>query len=128
MKELADAKVAVLKGEPPKKKGGKLKKFFLFAGVAGAVGFVAKKLRGDKESDNWQSSYVPTPAPSTNSSSSPVSTTPSGSEAPETKDPGGAGPDEALSDAVEEPHEVTTPDDPATLVDVEDGAGEEPRP
>ena len=31
----------------------------------------------------------------------------------------GASPDEALADAVEEPHDVTTPDDPADVVDVE---------
>ena len=35
-KTIADAKVAQLKGEPPPKKGGKLKKFVLFAGIAGA--------------------------------------------------------------------------------------------
>ena len=34
-------------------------------------------------------------------------------------DSAGASPDEALSDAVEEPHEVTTPDEPAEVVDVE---------
>jgi hypothetical protein len=34
-------------------------------------------------------------------------------------DSAGASPDEALADAVEEPHEATTPDDPAEVVDVE---------
>ena len=62
-KEAADARVATLRGEEPPKKGGKLKKFALFAAVAGAVGFVAKKLQGGKQDDNWQSSYVPKPAP-----------------------------------------------------------------
>lgn len=118
-REKAQAAAAQARGEQPKK-GGKLKKFALFAAVAGAVGFVANKLRGGKESDNWQSSYVPTPAPSSNAT--PVATTPT------TDDPGGSSPDEAIADATEEPHAVTTPDDPATLVDVEDGAGEEPRP
>ena len=37
-------------------------------------------------------------------------------------DSGGASPDEAIADAVEEPHEVTTPDDPAEVVDVESEA------
>jgi hypothetical protein len=37
-------------------------------------------------------------------------------------DPGGASPDEALADAVEEPHAVTTPDDPADVVEVEEQA------
>lgn len=113
-KEAANAAVAQARGEQPKKRG-KLKKFALFAAVAGAVGFVASKLRGGKESQNWQSSYVPSPAPGAK-------------DAPATKDVGGASPDEALADAAEEPHAVTTPEDPATLVDVEGGKGEEPRP
>ena len=38
----------------------------------------------------------------------------------ESDDAGGSGPDEALSDAAEEPHPVTTPDDPAEVVEVDD--------
>ena len=105
-KEAADARVAQLRGE--EKKGSKLKKFAIFAALAGAVGFVAKKLQGSGQSDNWQSSYVPTPAPA------PASSTPRPA-----KDAGAAGPDEALSDAADEPHEATTPDDPAEVVDLE---------
>jgi hypothetical protein len=105
-KEAADARVAQLRGEEPKKKkGGKLKKIALFAIVAGAVGFVAKKLQGGGQTDSWQSSYVPTPAPS------PVPDAPS-------DDAGGSAPDEALSDAAEDAHEVTTPDEPAEVVDL----------
>ena len=102
-KEAADAQVASLRGEE-KKKGSKLKKVAIFAAIAGAVGFVARKLQGSSQGDNWQSSYVPTPAP-----------TPT----PVTDDAGAAGPDEALSDATDEPHAVTTPDDPAEVVDLE---------
>jgi vacuolar-type H+-ATPase subunit E/Vma4 len=36
-----------------------------------------------------------------------------------TDDPGGASPDEALADAAEEPHPVTTPDDPADVVELD---------
>ena len=36
-----------------------------------------------------------------------------------TDDPGGASPDEALADAAEEPHAVTTPDDPADVVELD---------
>ncbi len=107
-KESADARVATLRGEEPPKKGGKLKKFALFAAVAGAVGFIAKKLQGGGQStDNWQSSYVPKPAPTP---------TP-----PPAKDTGGSAPDEALSDAADEPHAATTPDQPAEVVDLEEG-------
>jgi hypothetical protein len=114
-RDLADAKVAELKGEKPKKKG-RLKKLVLFAGVAGGVAFVAKKLQGGGQSDNWQSSYNPSPAPT------PPSTPPTPS-APQAgvDDTGGASPDEALSDAVEAPHPTTTPDQPAEVVDLEEG-------
>jgi hypothetical protein len=101
-KEAADAKVASVKGEE-KKKGSKLKKVAIFAAIAGVIGFVARKIQTSGQGDNWQSSYVPTPAP-----------------APTTADDAGAaGPDEALSDAADEPHAVTTPDDPAEVVDLD---------
>ena len=112
-KEAADAQVANLRGEE-KKKGSKLKKVAIFAAIAGAVGFVAKKLQGGGQSDNWQSSYVPTPAP-----------TPT--PAPGADDAGAAGPDEAISDAAEEPHAVTTPDDPAEIVDLEASVEDAPK-
>jgi hypothetical protein len=105
-KEAADARVAQLRGEEPKKKGSKLKKIALFAALAAAVGFVAKKLQSGGQADNWQSSYVPSPAPSS---------------APAPTDAGAAGPDEALSDAAEEPHAATTPDEPAEVIDIETG-------
>ena len=109
-KEAADAKVANVRGEEPAKKGGRLKKVALFAAVAGALGFVAKKLQSGKQTDNWQSSYVPKPAPAP----APV------------KDAGGSAPDEAIADAADDPQPVTTPDDPADVVDIADGA--EPPP
>lgn len=108
-KESADARIATLRGEEPKKKGGKLKRLALFAAVAGAVGFVAKKLQGGKQTDNWQSSYVPKPAPVP--TPAPV------------KDAGGSAPDEAIADAAEDPHPVTTPDEPADVVDIADAEG-----
>jgi hypothetical protein len=113
-RDLADAKVAELKGEKPKKKG-KLKRFLLFAGIAGGVAAVAKKLQAGSQSDNWQSSYTPPPAPAP-----PTPPTPA---APQSgvDDTGGASPDEALSDASETPHPVSTPEDPADVVDLEEG-------
>jgi len=113
-RDLADAKVAELKREQPKKKG-KLKRFLLFAGIAGGVAAVAKKLQAGSQSDNWQSSYTPSPAPTP-----PTPPTPAAPQAG-ADDTGGASPDEALSDAAETPHPVSTPEDPADVVDLEEG-------
>lgn len=117
-KAMADAKVAQLKGEPEPKKGGKIKKFVLFAGIAGAVAVVAKKLQGGNgSSDNWQSSYVPTPPPASAPTPAP---TEAAATAPD--DAAGSSPDEALADATEAPHPVTTPDEPAEVVDIDNEA------
>jgi hypothetical protein len=114
-KGAADARVAQLRGEEPaKKKGSKLKKIALFAIVAGAVGFVAKKLQGGGESDSWQSSYVPTPAPTVVPEPEAV-----------TDDAGGSAPDEAWSDAAdaaEDAHDVSTPDEPVEVVELDTDA------
>jgi hypothetical protein len=112
-KEAADARVAQLRGEEPqKKKGSKLRKLAFFAALAGVVGFVAKKLQSGGQADNWQSSYVPSPAPA---------------PAKPTQDAGAAGPDEALSDAADEPHAASTPDQPAEVVDLEGSAEDAPK-
>jgi hypothetical protein len=110
-KEAAEAQVANLSGE--KKKRSKLKTIAFFAAIAGVVGVVARKIQTSGQGDNWQSSYVPTPAPA------PAPTT--------ADDAGAAGLDEALSDAADEPHEVTTPDDPAEIVDLESPVEDAPK-
>ena len=110
-RDLASAKVAELKGEP-EPKGGKLKKLVLITGLAAAAAFVASRLRGGKESENWQSSYSPTPAPT-------PAPTPVATAVPD-DDEGGATPSEAISDSAESPHPVTTPDEPADVVEVDE--------
>ncbi|WP_101522957.1 hypothetical protein [Nocardioides houyundeii] len=113
-RDFATAKAAELRGqEPPKKKGGKLKKLALVSLLLAVGGLVFKKLKGG-QADNWQNSYVPTPppaAPTTAPTSSPTSSV---------TDAGGATPGEALADASEEPHQASTPDAPATVVDIND--------
>ncbi len=140
-RDLAAAKVAEAKGEPQKSKGSKLRKLLVFGSLAAAAGFLYQKMRPKPQVDNWQSSY--TPPTSTTSTTSATSGSPSGvpttggthlapgvgpDEPVGVDDPmvehagddsGGASPDEAIADAVEEPHPVTTPDDPAEIVDVE---------
>jgi hypothetical protein len=127
-KELAATKAAELTGRPKKKH--RLRKLLLITGLAALAGFVAKKLRsGDQQ--NWQSSYTPAPTPAPRAATtadSGATDTPiadaAAAASTEPADEGGAGPDEALADAVEESHDVTTPDEPAEIVDLE--PGEEP--
>jgi hypothetical protein len=114
---LAEAKVAQVKGEKPQKKRSKLKLVALLAVLGGVGAFVAKKLQGGGQSDNWQSSYTPTPAPTATASAVPPA-----ASTGVVDDPAGAGPDEAIADATEAPHEVTTPDDPADVIQVDPDA------
>jgi hypothetical protein len=123
-KEAADAKVNAMKPEPKKKKKSKLKRFLLFGAIAGGVAAIAKKIQAGASSDNWQSSYTPSPPPS----DAPTPPTPAAPQSggdpltdPLPEDPGGASPDEALADSAEAPHPATTPDDPAEVVDLEEG-------
>ena len=119
-RDLAAARVAQLKGEPPKKqKRGKLKTILLLTGLAAVAGFVAKKLTAGDKADNWQSTYVPTPAPSASAPSTPPSPSAPMAGAP-VDDTGGSSPDEAIADQVAESHPVTTPDEPAEVVSIED--------
>ncbi len=119
-RDLAAAKVSELRAEP-EPKGGKLKKILLFGGLLAIAGFVFTKLKGPKESANWQSSYVPAPPPAPKA---PVSPSAPGAGAAEdvvaTDDIGGGSPGEAISDSVEEPQEATTPDRPADVIDIDD--------
>jgi hypothetical protein len=89
---------------------------------------VAKKLSSRGDQDNWQSSYTPTPAPrDADRTDTPIADAAAAASAgavSDAADEGGAGPDEALADSVEEAHEVTTPDEPADVVDM--APGEEP--
>lgn len=124
-KDLAAAKLARLRGEEPEPKGGKFKKFLLVTGLLAVGGFVVKMLRDRQANDNWESSYVPPspvpPMPPADRSPADGLANPLTDPLPGRAgdDPGGAGPDEAISDAGEAPHPVTTPDDPADVVDVD---------
>ena len=60
-------------------------------------------------------------APAASPAPAPAATPPTADDA------GAAGPDEALSDAADEPHAVTTPDDPAEVVDLESSIEDAPK-
>jgi hypothetical protein len=95
----------------------------------GAAGFaVVKRLNDKQRADSWQSSYTP---PSTRPSTPPA-TPPASSTPPETSTPladaaadsvaddvAASDPAEAAADAHEAPHVATTPDNPATEIDVD---------
>lgn len=98
---------------------GRLKKLLFLGALAAVVAVVVKKLRGDSAADNWQSAYVPTPPPTARPT--PAAATPADDEA-------GAGPDEAAADAAAEPHEPTTPDEPAEVVDVDEAGAHKGEP
>ncbi|WP_248579671.1 hypothetical protein [Nocardioides sp. InS609-2] len=118
-REVAAARVATLRGQEPEPKGGKLKKILLFGGLLALGGFLFNKLRGQTE-DSWQSSYEPKPAPtSVPSSTGSHAATPSAATGLSDDSAGGT-PGEAVADSIEEPHAATTPDDPATIIDVDD--------
>ncbi len=147
-RDLANAKLAEVKGDPKPKKRSKLRKVLVLGSLAAAAGFIYNKMRAQPQADNWQSSYTPpTSTTSSTTSSSPMSADSTSSGVPTTggthlapgvgpdepvgvddpmaaraDDSGGASPDEAIADGVEEPHDVTTPDEPAEVVDVETDA------
>jgi hypothetical protein len=117
-RDLTAAKVARLKGgPPPKKKGSKLRKILLLTGLAALAGFAAKKLQGGAKTDNWQSSYVPTPAPAPATPPTPAAPMAGADSADDT---GGSSPDEAIADQAAGTHPVTTPDDPAEVVSIDE--------
>lgn len=93
------AAAAALKGEDVKKPAGKGKKLLVLAALVGAGVVVARQLAGGQQ-DNWQSSYTPSPAPTPRPA------------------PTGSTLGESIADSAEQPHPVTTPDDPAESVEV----------
>ncbi len=121
MADLASEKAGELQdkitGEPKKKHT--FRKLLVITGVAALLGFVVKKLSSRGQQDNWQSSYTPPPPPK--ASDTPIfdAAAAASDDEPTPNDEGGAGPDEALADAAEAPHAVTTPDEPADVVEVQ---------
>jgi vacuolar-type H+-ATPase subunit H len=92
----------------------RVRKVLIALGLGGVAFAIAKRLGGQKSSANWQSSYTPPPAPVPPPAGGPVA----GSDDTAASDPA-----EAAADSAEGPHDVTTPDDPAAEVSVDEPGG-----
>lgn len=106
-------------GQPQRKK-----RFLLLALLAGAGAFVFKKVRGGSQ-PSYTQSYTP-PRPASAPTTTPQHAATGGLS--DTTDAGAASPDEALADATEEPHAVTTPDQPAEVEDLTGAPNRSPEP
>ncbi len=89
----------------------RVRKVLIALGLGGIAFAVAKRLGGQQSSANWQSSYTPPPAPVPPPSGGPVAAG---------DDTAASDPGEAASDAADAPHDVSTPDNPATEVSVDE--------
>jgi hypothetical protein len=121
------AVTAALKGEiaapEPKRRKRRGPLLLVLLGL-GAIGFAVARRLGDRQATStWQSSYTPpapAPAPAPASpSTAPASPAAAASPAPGTADTAASDPAEAAADATEAPHTATTPDEPATEIDVD---------
>jgi vacuolar-type H+-ATPase subunit H len=119
-KKRGKAVVAAAKGEvaAPEKKH-RFRTLLIVVGLGG-IAYAATKALGKKQpTNNWQSSYTPPPAPTPPPAGGPVAGGGTGAhraEAPH--DEAASDPAEAASDAADEPHAATTPDNPVEEVDV----------
>lgn len=114
-KKRGKAVAAAAKGEvdEPSKKH-RLRKVLIALGLGGIAYAVAKRLGGQQSSANWQSSYTPPPAPVPPPTGGPVAAA---------DDSAASDPAEAASDAADAPHDVSTPDNPAAEVPVDEPGG-----
>jgi hypothetical protein len=119
-RDLAQAKAAELDGSAKKKH--RLRTFLLLTVVAAGLGFVVKKLTAGSGQDNWQSSYKPPPAPK--ATDTPIADAAAAASAEQGDDEAGASPDEAIADDADQEHPVTTPDEPAEVVDLGEKSAE----
>jgi len=113
-KRLAKAQSKADSGKKKPKKKHRIRKLLLLSLLAGAGVALARKLRSG--GPDWQS-----PAPGKHAA--PQADEPQADQPVEphaADDASGASPDEALADAAEEPHPVTTPDSPAEVVELDD--------
>ena len=113
------AAVAALKGEiEAPKETHRFRNFLVVLGLGGIAAAVAKKLSDRPATTTWQSTPTPTSSPTFTPEPASSAGTHRAPVADQGNDYGGASPDVAAADAAASPHPATTPDDPATIVDV----------
>jgi vacuolar-type H+-ATPase subunit H len=119
-KKRGKAVAAALKGdvEAPGKKH-RIRKVLVALGLGGVGYALVKKFGSSQPTTNWQSSYTPPPAPTPPPAAGPVATDSGTHRAEQPDDVAASDPAEAASDAADVPHDATTPDNPATEVDVD---------
>jgi len=119
-KKRGKAVVAAAKGDisAPEKKH-RVRNLLIIVGLGG-IAYAATKAMGKKQpTNNWQSSYTPPPAPTPPPAGGPVAGAGNaGAHRAEPDDEAASDPAEAASDAADEPHAATTPDNPVEEVDV----------
>ena len=119
-KKRGKAVVAAAKGDiaAPEKKH-RVRNLLIVIGLGG-IAYAATKAMGKKQpTNNWQSSYTPPPAPTPPPAGGPVAGAGNaGAHRAEPDDEAASDPGEAASDAADEPHAATTPDNPVEEVDV----------
>lgn len=108
----AKAVATAIKGEaevavPQEKHTGR--NLLIALGLGGAAFAVAKLLGNRQPTTNWQSSYTPPPVPAPSSTDGPVTDVGAHRADTAASDPG-----EAVADATDVPHNVSTPDNPVT--------------
>lgn len=112
------AAAAALKGEEPAPKRGRFKKFLLLAGLAGAIAFVVKLFTRSSTEQPWEPTYVPRPPAPAAASDTPIAD--GVGDTSTSDDAAGGTPGEAIADAADGPHPVSTPDEPAKVTEITD--------
>jgi hypothetical protein len=114
------AVAAAIKGEvDAPTKSHKLRNLVIVVGLGG-IAFAATKAMGRRQpTTSWQSSYTPPPAPTPPPASGPVTGESGAHRANAADDEAASDPAEAASDATDQPHQASSPDNPVAEVDIE---------
>ena len=132
-----EATPAVVKNASANSKSGSgwFKKLLVITGLGGLAFFVARRLKGDSSTPQWQSTAPARPTPGSGAGAAPTASEQAASAAgapaaavagmvsaepdPDAEDAGGGTPEEVAADAQASSGVATTPDDPAETVQLD---------